>query len=332
MHILHGLVLAPLIALGAGCTTDTGPDVIPPEKEPACSPITACDPGDLLLGCKECLPAAHLSFDLDACSEGLESDEIERSLEVSMTFAASFADLATKVRLAQVFNSKLNAAIGRLAQEDITADLLPESFAHSADGAYRNASGDITLKVYFGKDYEAGKTGELIVPTLFRAGSYLQGAKVTLEDFTATVSFSGVGPLVELLGFGTMPPNPFKLGILESDRELRSQEVAATLQIEDARVSGARAGYDVLWRSPVLLDDTFSGNDSLVATTVANLQVKGLEPGQKVEVAEWDIGIAREVPLRGRARLAVSGGALPHITTVVFDGRTQQPAVFVGCP
>lgn len=328
----------PLALVIAGCEA-------PAESEPAsgCAPgADVCGPGRLLLGCGECIAAGEMSIDLDACAAGVPADVLEAELSVSAAFVGTFPGLAVASDVPGDFGVRVALALDTLARAP-DESALPPGFTFSG-GVYTSTNAPVEIRAAFGEDYQAGEEGDPIVPSLFETESYLTGAEVTLsDDGSAKVAFSGTGPLVELLGLGPTPPNPFVLGVFDAPAEMKSQWLttrALAMYVRgchDGTCATQEAGvtYGVEWVAEALTERFGGEVETEAASEASGFKAFGAD-GQSAEISAWEIGIVNRAYvkslLRGRAELTVTGGRVPHVTTVVFDGASSLPSVFVRCP
>lgn len=331
LHVERWAV-AGLAIWAAGCSEGSA------EQAPVlvCEPnADTCAPGRLLDGCAECIEAGWLTLDLGECTAGSSVAQIEAELGVSAAFVGTFPELRDAGWSTSWFAAQTTFVLSRLAQEPLK-DAIPEGFGYS-DGVYSGGRGPVEIRASFGKDYEAGKKGDPIGASLFLANSYVTGAKVTTpETGVAKVSYAETGPLVELLGFGPSPPNPFELGLFDAPREIRSQSLATTAHVTSAR-PGMSVAYDAAWTRDVVVDEPFLVGTTEVPFAVTGLAVTGAPAGVTAEITEWSMGVVTvdhdDARLRGRAEITVKGGRVPHVTTVVFDGEKKKslPVVSVRC-
>lgn len=121
---------------------------------------------------------------------------------------------------------------------------VPAGFRYDGEGGYASgsATSTMTVRYTYGRDYEAHDEGELVVENLYALDSYLRGVRVELDLRTGEVlvHWSAEGPLVELLGRGAHPANPFRLtpAQLEEPTELRDLRLWAEAEVVDPRPEG----------------------------------------------------------------------------------------------
>ena len=194
---------------------------ISPEAQPFSQDISRCGPYEAEIG-GTCF-AGTVATDLSGCFDG---DADDPRLRIVGDLAKLTIRIQSRWPIASDFGGAAALTLFHLAQDPAQESLRGVVATQGEDGTYLIDVPNhppIQAELLFGADYGAGATGERIMPHFFRADSFLRGAVSEVNGGLATVSFDEPGPLVEMIGLGDMPPNPFTLGILddaEADRGL----------------------------------------------------------------------------------------------------------------
>lgn len=276
--------------------------------------LAAC----LLAGCSENLWTGE-RIDVDRCAGDHDVEDV-----TSLAFL--FEDSA----LAMVTYGGLRfLVITRLMYASQTYMADPDDMADGVtfdEGRYVMDGPDAGAEVWF------GSAGEAVSQDLFDLDSYLVGADfVDNADGTITVTFTGTGPLVWLLGQGDAPMSPLVLD--EADAEL----FAANL--------GALDVYGTIW-----VDNDFG--DSTISYTLTNpaeavwealvsprmpmelISASGVRSDlhQDLTVTRWDVDyVALSATLDGDIQADVTGGPFDYRADYAYTPLDSFPAVTITC-
>ena len=318
---LFALTSASCVLFALGCQDAPAPV---PSSSSSCADVACGSPRSALTCPQQCFRGG-LDVNLDACAAGASGTDVVDETVVAMAFAQSLDGLYDGVELVSAFASDAASVLIALA-EDPSADPLRAPFSFDGAGSYTAAlavpgSGSATVKLRYAKDYVAHSKGDLIVPDFFSLESYLHGATVSLGNGEGKVSYQSTGPLVEMLGLGPTPPNPFVLGLFDTtdnqiqvvDAELASREVHAP-------------GITVDWRAT--LTRLVSEPDSAgAAITIVPNELSNLGTKQSLVITTNALftGASDFGPtLRGSVSFRVVGGSIPYRGVVVAqNGRTS---------
>ncbi len=240
-----------------------------------------------------------------SCSSGLTHDEaLDRVLMVK-EFQKDIAVTFLSMRYQADFVSLIGTFVSSLFQGQTS--FLPAGAGYTSDGTYRMASTDdgashLDLKVTFGTDYNAGVAGTAIPADLFSMSSYLTGMTVTpnISNRTLDISYASTGPLVELLGYGTTPPNPLQLALSASllttpyavldnlVTEFRKLKVSAVMTMSSAQ-SKSHFNYAVTLPTSSLSELV---NSFVVSPTPVVITGTRADTNQTLEVTNWNANFA----------------------------------------
>ncbi len=329
--LTHGVaVVAALgLSMASGCKETS--------SEPA-GPVcgdSACDEGELLDGCADdCVTeVAHLDLDVASCSGDLDVAAIEEDLRFSLELARSLAALEEAAQHGQTFSSDFVDVLSTLAYEpDANALSLPMAFEAGQHTMSLASVGEssLTARIFFGKDYEAGKAGDLVTTYPFEAAAFFLQPQVQIIDFGAIVTFDGPGPLVELVGHGPDPESPLEISLFESADETSVQELELVASVSERRPGAVSVDYEVRARRKMSL--------GVGALTPLELESFGAtsEQGASAAVDEWALGITERdssSALSGDIDLTITGAHLPaHKTTILYHpNKLGGPEVFIRC-
>jgi hypothetical protein len=290
-----------------------------------------CFTGDLTLDTRE----------LAVCAKDRPLDNVGADVEVTLQFAESLASVSFGALMVGEFASGLHGVLISL-EYDVAADVLRLPFRHdTTTGAYHSLhagwagyGGSLQITPRFGYDYTlAGKRDEPIKPYLFRAESYVTGAKVVREaDYSATIEWTERGPLVELLGLGPTPPNPFTLSLHDAGVEIAKQQLDVSLARKHAE-RGVSIEWSTAFRRRVTL-----AHDEPVSLTLAGQASAGEQHAKLVKntiAATFErIALTSDFYERGMLdgilEIEVRDGRMPHAATMTFS-RRSRPHLVVRC-
>jgi hypothetical protein len=309
-----------LAALAPGCdSTSTGEEITDPCSTADCSGAV----GYFTKPSCCAYPHGQLTVDLKACSSGASESALFEAAALGVWFHRSLAALEEGVQLGFDLADDAEGVFVQLAQAPDT-DALDLPFTHDpATGAYTASvvstkKGSVRALFSFAEDYQAGKKGDPILPFLFRTSSYVKGAKIALGNGVATVSYDSEGPLVELLGFGPHPPNPFQLGIFDPT-EMPKQTMDLRIADEEVGPGGFSGSFEAHLRHAIG-QGVLEVSTEEVPIEFVNTSF-GLAAGPKIEMLDAhlsavDLGYGSK--LRGSLRFRISGGVTPIDGAILY--------------
>jgi hypothetical protein len=294
------------------------------QSYPSCINVACGSPRSALTCPQQCF-RGELDVNLDACAAGASGAEVVDATVVAMAFAQSLEGLYDGVDLVDSFASNASSVLVALA-EDPGTNQLHAPFTFDGAGSYSAAlsvpgSGSATVKLRYAKDYVGHSKGEVIVPDFFSLESYLHGATVSLGNGQAKVSYASTGPLVEMLGLGPTPPNPFVLGIFDStDNQI--QVIDAELANHEQRAPGVTMDWRATMTRLVSEPDSAGAAVTLVPNTLANL---GTKQSLVITTNALFTGASGFGPaFRGSVSFRVVGGSIPYQGIVVAKDGTMS--------
>jgi hypothetical protein len=150
--------------------------------------------------------------------EGEVSVEVEAEADILVVaFRNSLSEMIGCGRLTMDLAGGVRSGIVDAIIEN-RSDATPEGWTYEGDGVYTSsaAQAEMETKFYLASDFEFGQAGDPVEHNVFHVDSYLKGARVRVPDLLslqAELHFDEPGPLVELLGYGTEPPNPIMVDL-----------------------------------------------------------------------------------------------------------------------
>lgn len=325
----HGIgVMVAASAMFAACLGDEEP------VEPSCGD-SSCTEGELLAGCRTDCFSDLGAFDVDlaACSRGSSDAELEAELQFPLGIARSFEAVGDAGDRTDTLATDFTRVLFRLA-EDPEADVLSVPFEFEA-GVYelRLATlgrGVATVRILAADDYTAFAKGDLIEVYPFVAEAYFLGAQVDLGALDATVTFDGVGPLVELLGKGPDPESPLTVSLFEAFRETGRQVVELKTTLDATLPDAIHVGYEMTSRRRASLDDGAITPIELVSFTAE-------QNATTAQVMSFDLHYRQQtrsgVAPYGTVELEVAGGRIAggYRMAIVFPENGLRPEVSIQC-
>ncbi len=200
------------------------------------------------------------------------------------------------------------------------------------DGTYYtdNANADMTTTFYANQDFGFAAQGEALTENLFQVETYLVGARVEADidindPFASTVSltFTGTGPYVELLGYGENPQSPIMLDTSAWDRieaALGSLVFDSQVTVNDQQ-SVSTVRYDV-HTNQMPASSLISGGSMGYELDMADASRDDIS--QSLVVDNWGIEFADSNPgaLTGAIDFRVEGGEFPYYGSLTYDNDT----------
>ena len=217
-----------------------------------------------------------------------------------------------------IVNGIIDAIVSR------SNDATPAGWTYQGDGVYftGGVSADMHMRFYLASDFEFGRRGDLVPHNLFLVDSYLVDARATVDVLSgrAEISFAEPGPMVELLGFGTDPPNPLILGLddlASIDSRLRALELEGTVAVNDAQSKSViRYDLDIPRMSAGALLDGVGMQYELRMASGSRADLE-----QQLVVDEWNVEFVQgsRGALTGNIDYHVDGRHFPFRGVMLYD-------------
>ncbi len=306
----------------AGCSS-------PVDASPAPQPIafpSCANLHDALTSGAECSALDPISVDVKSCTTGLSLAQTEDALEIAVDFLASLRTLEDAAAKTNYLGSSASVALVSLARHP-TVDAIPWGFQYEEGGAYvtplfSGGSASMRAQFAFAKDYATTNKGQVIVPSLFRSESYLLGTQIALHDLSATINYQSTGPLAELLGHGTAPPNPLELSLFDPD-ELDLQFLTTVSSGDETTALGTAIHHVISITQPTFVLDE--------AETVVQLKSTATRGGQTLAITLSAMRASRSFGslVRGNIGFTVTGQPVSFSGTVIYgkDSGVRQLAL-----
>lgn len=273
------------------------------------------------------------------CTRGVASADVDATIRIAGEMEASAHEMVVCGSLSFRIVVAVGEVLVKLAQ-DPGANALDSAYAYQDDGSYRTEStavGKTTMNIRFllPADGALGKKGDVVKPNLFISSSYLVGAssKVNLTTQKLELSFTGTGPLVELLGFGANPKSPISistsaLGSLGA--ELKKLMVSGDVHVDDAKPETTFV-YD-LGLAPKSVASVLSSGT--LGYTMTGVSGSNASMGQTITVSKesWGISFVNHTPgaLDGSFTMDVAGKHFPFRAVYAYP-QSPTPTVTLSC-
>jgi hypothetical protein len=304
------------IVFGAGCSASSksGP---PANDAPAVDAlVNPAHPG--LESCRGSLASAAIDDDLQMASD------FKESCHEMVVCGGLNASLTTS--LIGVF---IDAAAGK-------SNGGPNGFVFDGKGTW-TAGTRMDVDLHLGADTSFGKQGDLITFNVFDVATYFTGAQIkatasvnTKGEATTSLgmSFTGLGPGVELLGLGANPPSPIVIDSTKIAAALGAIQLHARVHMNDTH-----GDSHILYELDMPMT-TVAAMTSGAPTTMNLLSVSGTRGNGQV-LTVTDFGIAyRDIGagyLEGSISFDITGGsAFPYSATFTYP-RRSAPDVSLSC-
>lgn len=221
---------------------------------------------------------------------------------------------------------------------DNRPDATPPDWEFRGDGVYYTNGGgaEMTTQFYANTDFSFAAAGDPLTENLFRVDSYLVGARVEANidindplSSSVELTFDGVGPYVELLGYGENPTSPIALDTSAWDRvqaSLGSLEFDSEISVDDTQ-SVSTVRYDVqTGRMPASSLLTGAGMDYELVMASATRD----DLGQALIVEDWGIEFVDANPgaLNGAIEFRVEGDAFEYFGSLTYENDTFGTAEY----
>jgi len=271
----------------------------------------------------------------DALRECGDDSDIAEEVRITEEYGQSLHEMVACGGLAVALcNGVVSGIINAIIEQ--SNDATPDAWSYESGGTYRTSGEGVVMTTQFfaAADFSFAASGELITENVFLTENYLVGATVNVDLSTGatTLSFSGTGPLVELLGYGAEPESPISLSfsdIGEIEGRLGTLEFEADVLVDDVREAGTITYHTTTPRLPVqaLLTGAGMRYDLIEADGARE------ELGQSLVVDEWSIEFVDEGggALNGSSEFRVVGGAFDYAGVTAFENSTF-PETTLTCP
>jgi hypothetical protein len=167
---------------------------------------------------------------LRECSGDATPDEIDDNVVISSEYGESLHEMVACGGLdVALCNGVIEGIIDAII--DQRPDATPDGWTWQGDGSYGTMAENARMETrfYVTHDFSFAAAGERVPHDVFLIDNYLVNAAVSV-DFTTgrtDIVYDSVGPLVELLGQGSNPPNPLEItldGLSSFQAEFRALE------------------------------------------------------------------------------------------------------------
>ncbi|MFI5302506.1 MAG: hypothetical protein ACHREM_30820 [Polyangiales bacterium] len=275
---------------------------------------------------------------LEACASSVSSSDLADALEIASDFELSCHELVVCGGLitslgSAVVNILLNAALGG---GGATLTYMGNGVYQSGNTGGMGTTMDITTML--GADTSFGKAGDIINFNLLDIATYFTGVKVTanasintsgVSTYNLGVTFTGLGPGVELLGLGKTPSNPLTVS---SDKIVAALgQIQVKSHVHQADTQGhSLFNYDIDGPTQSLAS-ALSGDP--VPFNLAGVMGGRADLMQTIAIKKWQINYldtGHSGFMNGTISFAVSGGKLPYVVTFKYPNR-KTPDVTLAC-
>ncbi len=281
-------------------------------------------------------------YPLSECASEHDDTTIADAVRLTFDFEFSAHEMVVCGGLVSSIAFALVEGVTELV-ENPSASTLPEDYTYDGEGTYFIAPSifdDLRMEVRFflGRDYEFGATGELVTENLFVAESYLLDPEATISIDKSTfppevrveVSHGGPGPLVELLGLGTDPPNPVIVTnstLSAMSAHLQSMDIdSLILFTHQAGVS--TIAYDVQG-APMLVESLLTGGPLDLMMVSADGFRADLQ--QDMDIDTWTVEYRDGLgALDGDIVFTTRGGPFDYVSRLHYDGK-GWPEISLSC-
>ena len=280
-----------------------------------------------LCGCS--LPISVVPDPTEQLAECAGDADISNEILLATDFEASVHELVTCGNLdfllvASVIESALVVA-GEPSE-------LPSAFGF-ADGTYTTGGTGVNMEVqFFASNNTPGfDDGDLIENNLFDPDNYLEGSFAVRDGDEVTLTFSGTGPLVSLLGKGNSPTSPLVL----TDTDLSAISVilgtlthSASIEVDDEREETITTYHILVPESGV--GDMLASQSS--EQNVQSVSAVRKDSEQELTTTDWNIAFINvSQTIEGNIDADVRGGAFDYAIKITFDGITPNGIVNYSC-
>lgn len=269
---------------------------------------------------------------LDACTTGISDDVVMRSLEIVEDFRTSAREM---VVCGGLFVTLVNSILDTIQRT--LGKPVKNAFTYDGNGNYHAGPQDVgqtsmDVTVRLGADYAFGKKGDIVPADLTAASSYLVGAAVSLDSARMALSlkYRSTGPLVELLGFGSTPPNPLVVTRADAPRvqtELKKLVIDGTVRVVDTQ-GATKVSYEMKMPAKTVAEIAAVAKTGMIGAGDASRA----DLGQRLEVKTWEVSYIESGAkgLDGTIEFTVSGGAVSVVGRFLYMN-SIEPRIELTC-
>ncbi len=273
-------------------------------------------------------PPAQENVELDDCKG---DNDVEDNIVIVGDYDQSIHEMVACGGL----NLTLVAAITTGIVEaviDNRSDATPDDWEYQGEGTYytNGAMAEMTTQFFLAEDFEFGSAGDVLTENLFDVRTYLVGARVEAEfdindplSTSAELHFDGVGPYVELLGFGPDPQSPIAVDLSTWDDiqdALGNIEFDSDIQVDDTQSRSTVRYHVTTSRMPAsgLLNGNAMGYDLQMADATRG------DISQTLVVDNWGIDFVSggSGALDGQIDFRVEGGSFGYEGALIYEEST----------
>jgi len=176
---------------------------------------------------------------LEECRGDASDAEVLDGIAIKDDYSDSLHELVACGGLnARLCSSLISGILDAIMKNEDSA--MPPGWGYAGEGNYHTEGEGVLMDTQFflAEDFEFGKKGDLITENLFLASNYLEGYYAYIDYQGIVVEYDQPGPLVELMGYGTNPPNPLVLDLDDYyalNSRLKTLEFTTEIQMDDER-------------------------------------------------------------------------------------------------
>lgn len=268
---------------------------------------------------------------LEACRGEASDEDLEEAVVIVGDYDQSIHEMVACGGLSVVLVSAITSGIVE-AIIDNKSDATPDEWEFQDDGVYftNSAMADMEARFYLAEDFAFGKAGDPLTENLFLVSTYLTGARVEIEfdindplSTSGELHFDGVGPYVELLGYGPDPQSPINITTQTWNNiqdNLAAIEFDSDVQVADTQSKSTVLYHVTTNRAPA--STLLTGGSMGFELQMADASRGDLS--QNLVVENWGIDFVDQGggALDGAIDFRVEGGPLDYEGSLVYDNST----------
>lgn len=268
--------------------------------------------------------------ELAACRGDASDAEVLDTIAITDAYSASLHEMVVCGGLGVALAVALIEGVIEAVQ-NASNDATPPEWSFGG-GVYATGSSSVTMEArfYYAEDFEVGKAGELVPYNVFLVDSYLVDGElvVSLPSGETEIRYDEPGPLVELLGFGTDPPNPLPVtfdDLADIEDRLGALEMETVIVMDDQRETGTIRYHLTTPRQPA--SGLVNGG---LRFTLEEADGERASLDQLLVVDAWEVEYTGPKALEGDVAFHVDGRHFPFAGTMSWSG-TQYPDRTLSC-
>jgi hypothetical protein len=176
---------------------------------------------------------------LEECRGDASDAEVLDTIAIKDDYSDSLHELVACGGLnARLCSSLISGILDAVMKNEDSA--MPPGWGYVGNGVYHTEGTGVTMDTQFflAEDFEFGNKGDVITQNLFLASNYLDGYYAYIDYQGIVIEYDAPGPLVELMGYGTNPPNPIVLDLDDYyalNSRLKKLEFTTEIIMDDER-------------------------------------------------------------------------------------------------